>query len=181
MSSEPGVGEQRSGLPPFVEIEKAVQTRLISPQSGDPYNLVNTYFDEKYGIKEWSQQATQEAERLLSIMKNRMREQIDPNFDTDHGNLGSIAMNLPYFYPLNLTVLAWLVYGEVGQSSSLEPEQRQEAGERLLKKVAEYDPHRVHEEKNAELIRGRLMPKLDKTPIAKPSAWYTRLNPFRKK
>ncbi|MDO8583527.1 MAG: hypothetical protein Q7R51_03270 [bacterium] len=170
----------------FPEIVRKLQVYLVDPSSEYPYDFINTYFNSTADSQSPEHRA-QNAERLLTIMKNRMREQINPHWDIEHGNMGSIATGLPYFYPLNLTVLSWYLYSEldVDRVRNLDEKQKMETAEMLRGKASEYDPYGVDKGKNNDLINRYLFPvskiSQEKPPAKQSPRWHQKLNPFRKK
>jgi hypothetical protein len=163
---------------PFQTVEQQVQAYLANPASGDPTGLVNRYFQETYG-PDLGKQAGDEAQQLLFDTQTRRLTPRESDYDPEAGNLGTIAMRLPYWYPLHTTLFSWYTEGRIGERQNSTAEQKATLAQRLREDCRLYglipdDLERINR-------RLAVLQPDSGTAIAQsvPSSppWYKRLNP----
>lgn len=165
----------------FESLEKKVNAYLSDPQSEDPYLDVKDYFS---GIKD-PKKVVDGALTLLFSTKSRCLTPQSSDFDPKYGNVGTIAMHLPYFYPLHLTLFSRYVEASLKTAEGLSDQDK----EKLVKKISEdvviycLIPDEV--KRVIARLDNFLSPRENKAPIQSPQEssahWYEKLNPFKKK
>lgn len=167
----------------FAQVKREVQAYLISPKAGDPYEVVNTYFETTWGLARWCPEASDEATVLLKAIRTRSIEPTERHFDPRYGFVGTIAMGLPYFYPLNLTILGWLVYGRVGSAKNLDSQSKTGIAMAILDQVREFDVIGYDHKRHTDYVRRALLSQPEETPqngLIQPNTisdrcWYSRV------
>lgn len=170
---------------PFETLKEKVQAFLLDPQSGNPTEEVNRYF-EKGGLSNWTPEDSVDAIVLLRIIKAGLDEPSEAHFDPKYGNAGTITMHLPYFYPLHLGILGLLVLGRVESAREESYAMRKGIARNVLEQTREFDVYGLHIERLTDCIRETLLPEdiqntvVRQTETPRKVPWYRRINPLRK-
>jgi len=159
------MAEAERQLIPFEAVKSVFQKYLIEPGAENPTDMVNEFFRQKGGFADWQQEDSDEALVLLRAGIGRYRELVPSSMNPEHGTMGTITFGLPHFYPLQLSVLSWYVYGRMESAQSLAPEVRETVASEVLQQVTEFDVAGYDFGRHLNYVR-RMTPGTEEIPIS---------------
>ena len=163
MAAQESLRSESARKPTFQDIKGKLVAYLRDPKSGDPYNLINQYLGDATDSHDWGD-VRGEVEDLLFTMRKRMDQERNPQADIEHGTPGTITLGLPYYYPLNLTVLTYFVHGEVDSVKGAGQESKEYLMRALSPIVGYYDPYGYDVNRNLVHMQRTLFPQ----PVEEP-------------
>ena len=138
----------------FNEVKVRVSNFLRDQKSGNPSDVLNTYFA---GIPEESRIG--KAEELLTLLVDRTTKPQTREDVIGSGSVGVIVLGLPYAYPLLLTVLGWWVYAVyyTGTAKELTLEEKLALHKRLKDGIYRWD-WQGYDARRYDYLLDRLVP-----------------------
>lgn len=176
MADQESLRGEGARKPTFQDIKGRLAVYLRDPKSGDPYNLINQYLGDAQSSRDWGV-VRGEVDDLLYTMRKRMDQERNPQADIEHGTAGTITLGLPYYYPLNLTVLSYFVHGEVDSVKNAEQDTKTNLMRAFSPIVGYYDPYGYDVDRNLTYMQGTLFPRPVEEPTAIVSAMPSREQP----
>lgn len=133
----------------FLTVSCLVSGYLDNPEiTPPPFEEVASYF--RFDSQTWEYRVG-ELESLLGSLSEINNLGFD-NSPPKHSTPGTIAMGLPYFYPIQMNLLSSLVQGEIKRVKEAPEAQKQEMQKSLLDRSTQYDPYAYSLADNTTLI-----------------------------